>query len=97
MRNQKREIECLQRLNSLTPVFEEITQWLLLDFLISPEEVKTFRNSPETIKMLYHKLLELNSSRVLQLFEMEWSLLPVELIKISLVTQRGQKEISYGA
>lgn len=92
MRNTKREVECLKRMQSLTPMFEELIAFLLQEFLLSKEELKTIKVSPEQARMLQAKLATLSDERLLQLLEYEWTLLPTERIRINIVTDRGFKE-----
>lgn len=92
MRNTKREVECLKRMQSLTPMFEELIAFLLQEFLLSKEELKAIRVSPEQARMLQAKLAALSDERLLQLLEYEWTLLPTERIRINIVTDRGFKE-----
>lgn len=92
MRNIKREIECLKRMQALTPMFEELTAYLVQEFLLSKEELKEFKVSPEQARLLQAKLATLSDERILQLLEYEWTLLPTERIRINIVTDRGFKE-----
>jgi len=92
MRNTKREVECLKRMQSLTPMFEELIAFLLQEFLLSKEELKAIKVSPEQARMLQAKLATLSDERLLQLLEYEWTLLPTERIRINIVTDRGFKE-----
>lgn len=93
MRNTKREIECLKRMQELHPVYEELFQFLLQEFLLSKEEFKAIKNSPSTeSQLLYAKLVQLSDERKLQLLEFEWSILPTERIRINVVTDRGFRE-----
>lgn len=94
MRNSKREIECLKRLQELSPVYEELIQFFVQEYLLSNEELKVIKNSPDQGKQLYSKLILLSEARQLQLLEFEWVLLPNERIKINVVTDRGFKEFS---
>ena len=94
--NDKREIECIERLHQLTPTYEELLQFLLQEFLLSREELNTIHASPEIdrAKLLHAKLTVLSKERHLQLLEYEWTLLPVERIRITLVTATGHRELS---
>lgn len=94
MRNTKREIECLKRLQALTPVYEELIQFLDQEYLLSKEELKVIKNSPDQGRLLHAKLILLSEERKLQLLEFEWVILPTERIKINLVTDRGFKEFA---
>lgn len=92
MRNTKREVECLKRMQSLTPMFEELIAFLLQEYLLSQEELKAIKVSPEQARLLQAKLATLSDIRTLQLLEYEWTLLPTERIRINIVTDRGFKE-----
>jgi hypothetical protein len=93
-RNTKREIECLQRLQELTPVYEELLQFFTQQLLITNEELKVIRDSPEQAKLLQRKLATLSKERKLQLMEYEWTILPVERIKLTMVADNGHREIT---
>lgn len=92
MKNTKRETECLKRLQELTPFFEELTQFLAQEYLLSKEELKAFKSSPEQVRLLHTKLVSLSEERKIQLLEYEWTLLPVERIRLTLVTSSGHRE-----
>lgn len=92
MRNTKREVECIKRLQILSPVYEELIQFLMQDTLLSKEELKVIKNSPDQGKILHTKLVSLSEERKLQLLEFEWNLLPVERIRVLLVTEHGFRE-----
>jgi hypothetical protein len=92
MRKTNREVECLKRMQSHTPMFEELIAFLLQEYLLSQEELKALKVSPEQAKLLQAKLATLSDERVLQLLEYEWTLLPTERIRINIVTDRGFKE-----
>lgn len=94
MRNTKREIECLKRLQELSPVYEELIAFFVQEYLISKDELKLLRMSPEQGKLLQAKLASLSEERKVQLLEFEWVVLPVERIKISIVTDSGFREFS---
>lgn len=92
MRHTKREIECLKRLQQLSPVYEELITFFLQEKLISSEELKIMRQSPEQARLLQAKLAILSSEQKIQLLEYEWVILPVERIKLVIVTDRGHRE-----
>lgn len=94
MRNTKREVECLKRLQQLTPMYEELIAFLLQEYLLDKEELKVFKNSPDQERLLQAKLASLSEQRKIQLLEFEWTLLPTERIKVNIVTDRGFKEFS---
>lgn len=92
MRNTKRELECFKRLQSLTPIQDEVAAYLLQEYLLSAEELKVMKSDSDFTKLLYYKLAGLSEERKLQLLEFEWTLLPTERIKLLLITDRGMKE-----
>lgn len=94
MRNTKREVECLKRLQFLSPVYEELMQFLLQEYLLTTEELKAIRISPEQAKLLQAKMALLSEERKIQLLEYEWTILPTEQIRINVVTDRGFKEFN---
>ena len=85
----KREVECLQHLHNHTPVFEEIIQFLGKEYLLTAEELKAIRTSPEKAKLLQGHLAHLSQNRTLQLLEYVWEILPVERIRITIVSNQN--------
>ena len=92
MHNSKREVECLKRFQQLSPIYEELITFLLQEKLLSKEELKVIRESPEQARHLQHKLATLSSEQKIQLLEYEWVVLPVEQIKLNIVTDGGHRE-----
>jgi hypothetical protein len=94
MRNTKREVECLKRLQVLSPVYDELIAFFLQEKLITADEIKVMKQSPEQARLLQIKLASLSSEQKIQLLEYEWTILPVERIKLNIVTDRGHREFS---
>lgn len=92
MRNTKREVECLKRLQQLSPVYEELIAFFVQEKLFSAEELRVFKESSEQARLLQAKMASLSSENKIQLLEYEWVLLPVERIKLNIVTDRGHRE-----
>ena len=90
-----KEIECLARLDELTPSYDGILEFLQSENLLSREESKAIRSSAEISKKIYILLLNLSKTNKFQLLEYEWILLPVERIKLTIVTDRSNKEFSF--
>lgn len=97
MNNKKREVECLQRMEALTPIYEQIWQWLLQVSLVSMDELKAARISNEQAKLLQSRLSDLSKEGKLQMLEYEWVVLPVERIRILLVTDTAHREFTADA
>lgn len=94
MRKTKREVECLKRLQELSPVFEELMQFLLQEYFLDKDELKAIKNSPEQARKLQAKLATLSEDRKLQLLDYEWTLLPVERIRLTLLTSTASREFT---
>ena len=95
MNKTRREIDCLNRLQSLNTSHDEILEFLFQEGLASREEIKGIRSSPDVGKMLQKHMMHLSNGNKIQLLEYEWSILPVERIKIMVVTDRNSREFSY--
>jgi len=95
MSKASKEIECLSKLDELTPAYDAILDFLQSEDLISREEAKGIRSSSEIPKGIHTKLATLSKTKKLQLLEYEWTMLPIERIKITIITDRNNKEFSY--
>lgn len=91
----KREIECISRLQGLSLAIDDILGFLLSESMITKEQIKHLRSSADQAKMLHSYLLNLSKENRLQLLEYEWQVLPVERIKILLISDKNSKEFSY--
>jgi hypothetical protein len=91
-----KQIQCLQRLDELVACHDEMLEFLQSENLLSREEGRAIRSSADVAKVIHTKLAELSSAQKLQLLEYSWEVLPVERIKITIVTDRMSKEFSYG-
>lgn len=97
MNNTRREIECLSRLQATTQQLDQILFFLKQENLIDDNRVKSTRQSADHAKEIQLILRELQTKQRLQLLEYEWTLLPVENIKISIVTDRNQAEFVFNS
>ena len=95
MRNAKREAECLERLHALSPIYDEILAFLNQEQFITADLIKTIRMALDRHKLLQTILADLAKDRKLQLLEYEWNLLPVETIKVLIVTATSHKEFVF--
>ena len=91
-----KEIESLQKLDELTASYDGILEFLLSENLMTREEGKAIRSSSEIPKMIHTKLSVLSRTNKLQLLEYEWIVLPIERVKLTIITDRMSKEFSYG-
>lgn len=91
----KREVECLHRLQELTGQLEDILVFLKLEGLVNDNQIKTVKLSSDHPKEVRHILQDLKVRQQIQLLQYEWSVLPVENITVTIITDRNQKEFSY--
>jgi hypothetical protein len=95
MNKTRKEIECIARLQHLGGNVDDILEFLLGENLILREDARVLRLNPEVSKSMQSMLQGLSTSGKLQLLEYEWTILPVERIKIHLITDRASKEFVY--
>ena len=88
------EIQCLARLDELTATNDTIMDFLMAEDLMSKEERKGVKASPDVPKVLQAFLARLKGKQ-LQLLEYEWVLLPDERLKLTIITDRNSKEFSF--
>lgn len=91
----KREIECLSRLQQLTSQLEDILIYLKLEGLVDDNQMKSTKLAPDRPKEIQAILKNLQTSGKLQLLTYEWSVLPVENIIVTIITDRNQKEFIF--
>lgn len=95
MRKIAKEIECLTRLQQMTEGLDAIMLFLKEEKLITDGQIKESKTSPNYPKAMHAVITTLHAAEKFQLLEYEWSLLPVERIKITIVTDRAQREFTY--
>lgn len=91
----KKEIQCLQRIQELTGQLEDILQFLKLEGLVDDNQLRSVKQSADHPKEVQQILRGLQSSGKLQLLQYTWSVLPVENISISIITDRNNKEFIF--
>jgi len=92
-----RQIECLARLETMNPgIHDAMLEFLKEESLMTKGDCRAIISGSEVSKALHTYLASLASANKIQLLSYEWSILPVELIKVTIVTDRSQKEFIYG-
>lgn len=91
----KKEIECLSRLQDLTGQLEDVLTFLKQEGLVDDNQVKSVKLSPDHPKEIRNLLQDLKVRQKVQLLQYEWSVLPVENINLTIITDRNQKEFIY--
>lgn len=95
MQNRKRQIECLTRYGALTANLEDVLEFLFHEKLASKDLIKATKQNADLPKEVEALLSSLAQNNKLQLLEYEWILLPVERIKITLITDNVSKEFTF--
>jgi len=91
-----KKIECIRRLLIKNQAYNEICEWLLSIDLIDQIQVNTHKRDQERAEFILKTLDQAMNSKKFQLVDFEWSILPLELIKITCVTEREEKVFSCG-
>lgn len=87
-----KEIECLKRLQNRKGGADELLEFLVSENFIDTHKAKSIKTSPEAFKELHECLKSLHDANKFQLLEYEWQVLPIERIKITIVTDRIHRE-----
>jgi hypothetical protein len=88
------EIKCLARLDELLASNDSIMEFLIAEELLNKEQRKAIKSSHDIAKALQLFLASMKGNK-LQLIEYEWVLLPEERLKVTLVTDRNNREFSF--
>lgn len=93
--NNKR-IDCISRLLKINDVYSDICMWLIEQKIITRTEAEGPTRDQEKSEFLYFSFKKGVDMETLILLDYEWSILPLEQIKITCVTEREKKEFTYG-
>lgn len=89
------EVDCLERYARLSNSLEDIMVFLLEEKIATPDEIKSVRSSADAPRSLQSLMYRIKGEGRIQLLEYNWEVLPVERIKIVIVTDRNSKEFVY--
>jgi hypothetical protein len=96
MSSNKSNIEFLTKFQELTHQLDEVLFFLKQESLITDTQIKSVKSSPDHAKEVYKLLSQLKADGKFQLMEFTWTILPVQYLKIYLITDRNSKEFTYG-
>jgi hypothetical protein len=97
VKKQNKQIECVLRfMKKNEAFFMEITDFLIDERLMKREELTNIDRPTERAKFLVDKLQKILDTEAVMLVDWEWIVLPVERLKILIVTDTQQKEFAYG-
>lgn len=90
-----RKIEFMNRLFKLSYCQEELLQFLIDEKLITDFERSCVKDTADLPKFYVTLLERLCKEEKLMLADYEWIMLPVERLKLTLVTERNTRELLY--
>ena len=90
-----RKIEFLNRLFKLATCYDELIIFLKSEKLLSDFQLDELKNNSDKAKYLIELLEALKQKDKLLLLDYEWQLLPIERLKLTIITERVSKEFVY--
>jgi hypothetical protein len=96
MNQVRRQIECLNKLQSLNGGISDIFEFLYSETLLTREQIHFIKSCPDVGKVMQVRLAAMCKEGKIQLLEYEWNILPIERIKITIVTDKSSKEFEFG-
>jgi hypothetical protein len=95
IRYMNNKIKCLMRYIELNG-FAELSEYLISIKLADAVEAKSKTRTQEQAEYIYFALKAGEKSEALMLLDFEWSILPLEQIKITIVSAREEKHFTHG-
>jgi hypothetical protein len=95
----KRQIDFLNRLFDLIKCRSELLQYLKEEKLVTDTAIKSILNEHASThaRQIYDLMSSLAKDDKLQLVDYEWTILPFERLKLTLISHSGKKEFEYNA
>ena len=90
-----KKLDCIKKLIEIG-MYDEFKEYIVENKLAGEHEFKTLNRDIEKARFIYETLGSAAKDNKLILLDFEWSFLPIELIKITCVTETGKKEFTYG-
>lgn len=92
-----RKLECIMTLISKEPdKYREITEWMIGTRLANRVDVDLQKKTRDRAEFLYSTLKNSEKEEKILLLDFEWSILPLEYIRITCVTDMEKIEFTYG-
>lgn len=89
------KVEFLKRLFTLAACQDELIAFLKADRLINDFQLTAIANESDKAKYILNLLETLKKEEKLLLLDYEWSILPVERLKLTVVTERNSREFTF--
>jgi len=90
-----KKVEFINRLLRLSHCYEELVQFLIDERMISDFEMSSLKDEADKPRLIYEYLEKLKKEEKLLLLDYEWTILPIERLKLTVVTARDSREFSY--
>ena len=91
----QKHIDCLKRLFKLTGCYEDMVQYLIDEKIVTLDDVVTMSLEQDKEKELCDALFIASRREKIQLLQFDWVVLPVERLRVKLVTEMSTKEFTY--
>lgn len=91
-----KRIECIKRLLRKNQSYNEICEWFLMYDLADEITVNSYTREQERAEFILETLLKAEQDKFLQLLDFEWTILPLETIRITCISDREEREFTYG-
>ncbi len=88
-----RQIECMARLMAIDGSLDDVVDFLIEEKIIDASVLPYYKREPN--KPLFLWTLISNAKEKVMLFDFEWSILPIERIKITIVTNSTSKTFGH--
>lgn len=90
------KIECLDRLFKKTHCQDEFIEYLVDQGILNRDTINPNDREFDVLKVLHTALHEAVQKDKILLLDYKWQLLPIEQIRIQIITSRGSKDWLYG-
>lgn len=90
-----KELDCLKRMFKLTHCYNDLVDFLLEEKLINDSQLTNLKLELDKAKFLYELIKKAEKDDKILLFSFDWVVLPVERIRIRLITERNTKELTH--
>ncbi len=92
-----KKIECIKRLLLLSSgQYYEFANWLMEHKLADEGDFESVSRIQERAELIYEKLRNAEVNSKLMLLDYEWTILPLETIRITCVTTVEKREFTHG-
>lgn len=90
-----KEIDCMARLFKLADCYTELVEFMIQEKILGKSDLTSLKLDSNKPRFLLDILKKAVKDDKLLLLDFNWIILPVERIRIHLVTERSTKELAY--